>query len=211
MKFEHWLADRAKPTALMKVINPGPRRKKFSEQSADGFGSFLLPEGVEKMDEKIKTANPLKRFLKLDVRQKIIFWGITPWIIIFAFIYTHWLSNLLRQLFIVNDFTALSMAAVILCIGTIFTYSLAPAVERKLLKEFADAIWNGFAIISISLVFAVALTTNSSSAQTLSGLVAKWMQHPVMFSALVTSLISAAAAREAVSIHGLFVSFRSLK
>lgn len=57
MKFEIWLADRAKPTALMTVINPGPRMKKVSEQSADGFGTFLLQEEPQKMTDNPTAAS----------------------------------------------------------------------------------------------------------------------------------------------------------
>ncbi len=32
---------RAKPTALMEVLNPGPRMRRQSEQSAGVFGTFL--------------------------------------------------------------------------------------------------------------------------------------------------------------------------
>lgn len=41
MKLDHWLPDRANPTAFMVVINPSYRMRKYSEQSLDGFGSFL--------------------------------------------------------------------------------------------------------------------------------------------------------------------------
>lgn len=44
MRLDHWLPDRAKPTAFMVVINPGHRMRRYSEQAADGFGSFLKPE-----------------------------------------------------------------------------------------------------------------------------------------------------------------------
>lgn len=43
MRLLHWLpaSKRAKPTALMAVLNPGPRMRRQSEQSLDSFGSFL--------------------------------------------------------------------------------------------------------------------------------------------------------------------------
>lgn len=44
MKLEYWMPGRAKPTAFMAVINPGYRMRRYSEQAADGFGSFLQPE-----------------------------------------------------------------------------------------------------------------------------------------------------------------------
>ncbi len=44
MRFLHWLPDRANRTALMEVLSPGPRMRRQSEQSHDGFGTFLQPE-----------------------------------------------------------------------------------------------------------------------------------------------------------------------
>jgi hypothetical protein len=44
MSLQYWIPDRAKPTAFMAVLNPGYRMRRYSEQAADSFGSFLQPE-----------------------------------------------------------------------------------------------------------------------------------------------------------------------
>jgi hypothetical protein len=41
-----WIYGRAKPTAMMAVLNPGPRMRRYSEQALDSFGGFLQPESA---------------------------------------------------------------------------------------------------------------------------------------------------------------------
>ncbi len=44
MRLEHWIQNRLKPTAMMVVLNPGPRMRNASEQALERFGTFLVQE-----------------------------------------------------------------------------------------------------------------------------------------------------------------------
>lgn len=44
MRLSRWLPLRSKPTAVMEVLNPGPRMRRYTNQGLDSFGSFLTQE-----------------------------------------------------------------------------------------------------------------------------------------------------------------------